>query len=1286
MKKLVAIALVLVLASGLLHAQDNGRGRHKQLYAVPAPAKVTIDGKLDDWDLSGQIEMFVIQATRGTMNAKFAVMYDAEALYLGADVNDPSPMMNMRDPRTDPGEGWNADSCQFRLTTDPKVGYPILDESTFKYKGAGDPTEKRDDIVHLTLWHYTETGEPQLAMQLGMTYREPQNAPRGLVPQNQFQAKYLKRADGTGYSFEYRIPWKTLNAKAPLKAGDVVAGTMQFNYSRPDGQMTAGGAAWAYDLMREAGFPFQGTKCWGKLVFSPTGNVDRKLVLEGVPPDRPLPLEFSYKLPEDTECTIQLFNEKNENVRILVPQQARLGGRNIERWDGCDDTGNLLPAGTYTWRGIYHAPVKADYRFSVHNSGQPPYPTVDGKGGWGGDHGAPEAACAFDGGVLLAWDGSEFGWGVIRTDFDGKKQWGCNYNGTELAADGVTVFSSGYFTQKTTIHFVTVKEARPIQLGGKDKIAAPPGGDEKSNEVTGLACDGKELFASYKGRNLIARFNPKTGALLGTLEVPVPERLAVGMDGAVLVISGGKVLRVGKYPSPQSSPARGEEAGAGVGAKQTPTKGEEAGANGGSKHTPSPLEGEGGGEGYSVYITDHLDDPQSIAIAVDGTIFVANRGKLQNVSVFDPSGKFLRSIGKTGGRPAKGKYDALGMYMPGGIAVDKTGQLWVTETTDSPKRISVWDAKSGAFKKEFFGGCSYFAYGFIDPAKPDQILVNNVLWKIDWKNYKVTPLATVWRKTAPEMIPAPGVDACHSRTKILTAANGREYMSGNNYAHFSALYYRDGEVFKPAMSMIHVGYAYIGPAGIPFMDDDRAKYPEGEYFWQDQNGDCCVQPNEVVPLKGTKLDRFAIAHVFPDLSVLLGNGYLLKPVSVENGIPKYDLAKAEKYPLPVGYSAMPLEDGGMVSYDNQGKLARYDKDAKPLWSYSGITGWHNALNLGVTGPGKLWGMTQCMGKGGDFLVYQTYFGPNHVFRTDGMYVGALLKDGRLMLNRGQDEGQPEGQGGYFGKLNLDGKERYFAIGGGQDARVWEVTGLDTIKDLPGGNYVHTPELAAKAEAAQREYKMTLAAGNRIVIGKDLVGAKTVQKELENGWGFKAKVARDAKNLLLDYEVVSATPLLNTVADPKLIFKGGNCLDIQLENNLGEPVRVLVTQYQEKPFATVYFPKVKDFKGEPIVLISPTGKESFDEIKFLENVALTVEKTDKGFQAKVALPLDALRLELKPGQKLKMDLGYIFGNAKGVGKAVRRAYLGNNSFSANVIDDIPNEARLEPKEWGEASVE
>jgi len=1225
------------------HCSDNGRGLHKQLYVVPAPGKVAVDGRLDEWDLSGMIEMFVVQATRATQSAKFAAMYDPEALYLGAEVNDPNPMMNMHDPSVNPERGWDADSCQFRLTTDPAVGYPILDESAWKYSNRKE-SDRRDDIVHLTLWHYTATGEPQLHMLLGMTYREPPNAPRGMVSRDQYQAKYLKRDDGRGYTFEYRIPWKTLNAKAPLKAGDIVAGTVQFNWSRPDGQHTAGGSAWAYDVLRAPGFPFQSTACWGKLIFHPSNNVDRKLVEAGVPPDRPLPLEFVYDLPEDAECTIQLFNEKNENARILVAQQQRMAGKNIERWDGCDDSGNILPEGTYRWRGIYHQPIRAEYRFSVHNSGNPPYPTADGKGGWGGDHGVPQTVCAFDEGILMAWDSSEYGWGVIRTDFEGRKQWGCNYDATHMATDGETVFSAGGhgFTRSPHIQLMTVKEARPRQLGGKGEIAAPPGGDDSSNRVTGLASDKGLLYASYGARNLVAKFNTGDGSLIAAWEVPQPGRLAVLSDGRLAVISGGKVLilREGKVDGS---------------------------------------------------IAEHLDEPVGIACR-DGEIFVANRGKLMNVSVFKEADcSYIRSIGREGGRPPKGRYDPTGMFMPGGIAVDKTGQLWVAEVADAPKRISCWDARTGAFKKEFFGGCDYFAYGYIDPAKPDEILVHNVLWKIDWKTFGVTPVTTVWRKTEPAMIPYLGSGAYSARPKIITAANGRQYMYGNNYAHFSALFCREGDIFKPVMSKIHVGYDYIGPAGIPFMDEDREKYPQGQYFWQDRNGDCCVQPEEITLLKGTSLERFDIAWVFPDLSVLLSCGYLLKPVSVEAGIPKYDLTKAEKYPLPVKYSTVPAEDGGIFTYEPSKtglSLARWNRDGRMLWGYNGIPSWHDSLNLGVTGPGKLWGMTQCMGKAGDFLVFQTYFGPNHIFRADGIYVGALLNDGRVMTDRGAYEGQPEGQGGYFGRLNIEpGKPgRYFVIGGGQDARVWEVLGLETIRDLPGGTYEHTSEKVARAEQALREYKMAIAAANRIVIGSDIESARSVEKELDTGAFFKVKVARDAQNLIVDYEVKSDIQLVNGVPDPKLLFKGGNCMDIQLENSRGEAVRALITKHNGKPFAALYFPKVKDFHGEPTVLNSPTGKESFDEITFLDDIELSCEKTDAGFHARARLPLKALRLELKPGQKLKMDLGYIFGNAQGIGKAMRRAYLFNNSFSANVIDDIPNESRLEPSEWGEATVE
>ena len=60
---LVLAALGMIVACGSLQA-ETGLGRHKKLYAVPVPGKVVIDGKLNDWDLSGQIEMFVMSETK----------------------------------------------------------------------------------------------------------------------------------------------------------------------------------------------------------------------------------------------------------------------------------------------------------------------------------------------------------------------------------------------------------------------------------------------------------------------------------------------------------------------------------------------------------------------------------------------------------------------------------------------------------------------------------------------------------------------------------------------------------------------------------------------------------------------------------------------------------------------------------------------------------------------------------------------------------------------------------------------------------------------------------------------------------------------------------------------------------------------------------------------------------------------------------------------------------------------------------------------------------------------
>ena len=299
-------------------------------------------------------------------------------------------------------------------------------------------------MVHLLLWYYTDKQEPVLQMQTGMNYALPHKdwQPYGLVPNNLYQAAYRKKDDGKGYVFEYRIPWSTLMSEKQVhpKAGDLVASTVQFNYSTPDG-LTAGGG-WLYDVMSGPGFTFQSSACWGKLIFSAKGNLPRDLVEEGVPPAPPMPLTFSYDLPEAAEATVQLCNTQGLVVRNLVASAPRAKGENTERWDGLDDAGKPLPAGNYTWKGLYHQPLKTKFILSVHNSGSPPYKTDDNTGGWGADHGVCTTTCALPDGMLLGWNICESGWGIVRTDAQGKRLWGSKAGATDLAVSDSRMFAA----------------------------------------------------------------------------------------------------------------------------------------------------------------------------------------------------------------------------------------------------------------------------------------------------------------------------------------------------------------------------------------------------------------------------------------------------------------------------------------------------------------------------------------------------------------------------------------------------------------------------------------------------------------------------------------------------------------------------------------------------------------------------------------------------------------------------------------------------------------------------
>jgi hypothetical protein len=1226
--KNVVLGLGLLLSLGLPAAADTGLARHKKMYVVPTPGKVTIDGKLDDWDLSGQILTYVISENQDMQSAKFAMMYDKQNLYLSAEVRDTTPMLNRHDPKADGDKGWNADACQFRISLDPKQPYPLN-------IGYGEGDANNMDVTHLTLWYYTDKQEPVLQIAKSMNYKlpRPEWKPTGVVPSDLFQAKYVKMADGRGYIFEYAIPWSTLGVKVPLKSGDIVAGTVQFNYSDPTGLKTAGWAAWCYDVMAGPGFPYQSTTPWGKLIFSDKGKLPRSLVEEGVPPTRELPLKFRYNLPEDSQITIQLKDKNNVVRRILVAQGNRSAGANVEQWDGLDSEGKPLPAGEYKWEGIYHQPLSQKFLFTPMNSGQPPYATDDGTGAWGGDHGTPQSVAAFDDGILMSWSSAEAGSGIIRTDLNGKKQWGNLHCPLYLATDGKHIFGAGdtNFDNTVGVTMLNIADGRPLTFGnGQSNLAPPPGGTAATDVVTGLAYGNGTVYDSFKDRNLIAAYDAQSGALKSTWPIDQPGQLAATAN-SILAVSAGKLVSI---------------------------------VDGNAKP----------------FASAHLDDPRGITVGPDGTVYVANGGKLQNISVFDGSGKYLRSIGMEGGRPAVGHYDPNGVLDPGGIALDKNGHLWVAERLDFPKRISEWDAATGKFVNEFFGAADYFGYGYIDPKHPDEIYCHNVLWKIDWKNNTCAPVSTIWRQTTPNTMFPPGVRGYLDHPVFMTANNGKQYEYGADYAFNSVVSRRDGDLYKPIAGTIRILRDNQFFTGVPFAFMTPDQFPNGTYFWQDSNDDQLVQPNELIraPDAGT-------AGLDGDLNLYLGD-QKLTPVRVEdNGRPVYDLSKVVK-------ETFPNEPDG--SY--YGLAARYAADGKVLWQFPGILEWHAALSKPIQAPGRLWGLTNYLGLAGQFTGWSDYFGTYHVFTRDGVYVGMLMRDLRDGKGLGPDTTASEVLTGQL--VKPDGMNRYFLVAGASDARVTEIFGLDSVKPLPGGALTLTDADVKSASDALDDYRSKVARSTSLSIarGRDgLKAAAPVSNAIDANRSFKVRAAYDADNLYLQYDVVSPTELVNAQPDPHILFKGGNILDIQIAADpTADPkrktpapgdVRILVTQQNGKPLAVIYRPKVKGFTGTPIVLSSPTGKEPFDSIETTDRIGLDYKKTPDGYTATVTIPQELIGLALKPGMQLKMDVGVIYGNETG-NKTLARSYWMNNSFSANVTNDVPNESRLEPAEWGTAGVE
>jgi len=1261
------IVVGLLALTGMAFAQ--GTFRNQRIFVVPTPGPVTIDGDLQDWDQSGDIYCYIAEPTKDTLYTHTMMMYDKDALYLGGRIGDTSPMMSRWDPAVNPDFGWDADAFQLRLSLDPALGYPVK----------VGPREPNESLVHMTLWYYTDAKQPVLHMKFGMDFHDVPEYPKGIVPKEKFQAAYKAWPDGKGYTFEYRIPWTTLRAKTPLKGGDLVAGAIQTQWGNPLGTVSSGG--WGVDLMAFAGFSYQSAQVWGKVIFAEKGHLPKEITQIGSEQpaaERTLPLKFDFTMPHAQQLSVALYNARGDLVRHIVVAKAEKAGAVTENWDGIDDAGHALPAGKYTWKAVTHDPFSVKYVLSVNNSGTPGYPTADGTGAWGGDWGNPIAVTFAGEKAVLTWSGSEAGPGLIVLDGHEKKLWGSRYGMTAVATDGEWIYA--YIQgEPNQIRTYAVADGKQTNFLRGELWTEPNAG--KETHCTGMAYLNGKLYVSDAAAGTLTEYHARQGTMLRTLKVADAHGMAVVNANTLAVISQGTVQKVHLDDS-----------------------------------------------AVTPWITDHLDQPLSIAVGPDGVAYVGNAGVTMNVAVFGKNGKYLRSIGKRGGRllPAacfdpstkgnisptmRGKWQPTAMINPAGVALDAKGRLWVTENDFQPKRISIWEAKTGKLLEEKFGPAYVSTPVTMDPADPTRVYCNNVEWKVDLKSgaWAANAVMIDARKDSPYFWPHMIL------INVFTAKNGKQYMHERS-ADGQFLFVRRGDHFEGAAGIVFPTMWLSWRKALP-TDDPRLK---SYLLWTDLNADGLVGSDEVQP---TKLQPGQMHSVFDaDLNMYCTGMYnalyweRISPAMIrQDGVPFYDektllhVDYAKHHSLYTSDTAINPIDGSVLMYGGSDikyldqtdiwPLTYWSKDGKLLWRFRNGCRWYDGYNFPIPRPDQYWGCTKNIGITDGITGFSSYFGFVHLLTTDGVALGTLMQDGRTGSGSGPDHINCEWFTGQLVKLN-DG--RWLLLGGDQDGRVLQVVGLNSLQ-RSAGEYIITEGDAKAAADALVAWSSQQAKAQSLVVARTQ-GAPTVpgwqnipgvKLNLDEKRNFTIKTAYDTANLYLKYTVSTNFPLVNSIQEAQLLFKGGNCIDLQLaadptadaKRTTPAPgdIRVLITQRDGKPLAVAYRPQVAGFTGDPTLFTSPTGKEAFDVIEVWNDVKVDYSKTLDGFDAVVTLPLARLGWKPAPGTTVKMDVGYLFGNETGNIISVRK-YWSNASFSAGVTNDVPNESRLEPAQWGMATVE
>ena len=440
MKKCIRmLAMVGLLAAGAGAWATETENHGLRVLPVPHSAgsgqagKVTVDGKVDDWDLSGGIfACGDVENLRDQYAVWFHAMYDADNLYLLARWSDPTPLNN---PENFGGHGFNADCLQVRFILFPDT-----------------PADKT--VTWWTMWREAKGGSVADRSWPGPRNGAPDNPLENLVRAEEQGVKqaFLVNPDGKGYAQEVVIPWKMLSVSGKsLKAGDKFKITIEPNFTAGAfGRVTIKDIFDPNVKAPDRIFTFRAFQHWGWATLQDEGKVEPQPVrladrrtfnvsMQDTVPvvdwtgvvakfEWPGFKPIAFEMPFDGYVSLNIVGPDGVVARHLLNWDKRSKGQYTVKWDGLSDAtyrtpGQPVPAGEYTWKAIAHPGAKLTFRGYACYGGRVPWSSGP-KDEWLGDHGVPSDVVTDGERMYLACNGAEGGRHVLATDFQGKLIWG----------------------------------------------------------------------------------------------------------------------------------------------------------------------------------------------------------------------------------------------------------------------------------------------------------------------------------------------------------------------------------------------------------------------------------------------------------------------------------------------------------------------------------------------------------------------------------------------------------------------------------------------------------------------------------------------------------------------------------------------------------------------------------------------------------------------------------------------------------------------------------------------